>query len=169
MQSSWSGLVKTSDTITSRPNGMSRYLSRSLSSRKRQLGGRYKLSWVWSRLPVAMRPDLVWEVAEPEAALKAVEVWQGEGKRRDGGRATRNVVNIGTHVDVTFGDSGDEGVQGQTEEEGRQRTALFQPVGDLNPSAVGAGEDGEGNNIFKEGNKEVDDPRRRADVPQQSQ
>ena len=29
--------------------------------------------------------------------------------------------------------------------------------------------DGQGNNIFKEGNKEVDDPRRRADVPQQSQ
>ena len=70
---------------------------------------------------------------------------------------------------MTFGDGGDEGVQGQTEEEGRQRTALFQPVGHLNPSAVGAGEDGEGNNIFKEGNKEVNDPRRCADMPQQSQ
>ncbi len=89
--------------------------------------------------------------------------------RRNGGRATRNVVNIGTHVDVTFGDGGDEGVQGQTEEERRQRTALFQPVGHLNPSVVGAGVDGEGNHIFEEGNKEVDDPQRCADMPQQSQ
>ena len=30
------------------------------------------------------------------SCVKAVEVWQGEGERRDGGRATRNVVNIGT-------------------------------------------------------------------------
>ncbi len=45
--------------------------------------------------------------------VEAVEVWQGEGERRGVGRATRNVVNIGTHVDVTLGDGGDEGVQGQ--------------------------------------------------------
>jgi hypothetical protein len=49
--------------------------------------------------------------------VAAVEVWQGE----------RNVVNMGTHVDVTLGDGGDEGVKGQTEEEGRQRTGLFHP------------------------------------------
>ncbi len=46
---------------------------------------------------------------------------------------------------------------------------LFQPVGHLNPGVVGAGEDGEGNHIFEEGNEEVNDPRRRANMPQQSQ
>ncbi len=33
-------------------------------------GGSSELSWAWLRLPVAMMPDLVREVAEPEAALK---------------------------------------------------------------------------------------------------
>jgi hypothetical protein len=100
--------------------------------------------------------------------VEAVEVWQGEGEQCGVGRATRNIIiiAIGTHVDVTFADGGDEGVQGQTEEEGKQRTALFQPVGHPNPCVVGAGENGEGNHIFEEGN-EVDDPRRRADLPQQ--
>ena len=46
-----------------------------------------------------MRPDLVWEVAEPEAALKRSKCGS-EGERRNGGRATRNVVNIGTHFDI---------------------------------------------------------------------
>ena len=73
-----------------------------------------------------MRPDLVWEVAETEGCVKAIEVWQGKGERRNGGRATRNVVNIGTHVDVTFGDGGDEGVQGQTEEDSGQ--PCFNPL-----------------------------------------
>ena len=59
-------------------------------------------------------------------------------------------------------------MRGSKARQERQRTGLFQPVGHLNPCIV-AGENGEGNHIFEESNKEIDDPRRRADMPQQSQ
>ncbi len=104
---------------------------------------------------MAMRPDLSWYGKSRSQSLRgcveAVEVRQGEGERCGVGRATRNVINIGTHVDVTLGDGGDEGVQGQTKKEGRQRTALFQPVGHLNPCFCGGRREWGGQPHFRRG------------------